>query len=183
MAMAQIYMKTEKAAIAKSLRIPNTIYEVTNCNPNHVLLKVLTKNMIMWSKIVPDDEYVLSHIPEMISKMTNASFAELEDLYRNTQNLENIDYSGIALIYYNSIAGAIMALGLKYSGTGDEKVKLLILKYIALVFKVKTITSNFVSDKSQQGQLDLYNYFNILCVCTLSLSIVMAGTSDVECLK
>lgn len=151
MALAQIYMKTEKAAIAKSLRIPNTIYEVTNCNPNHVLLKVLTKNMIMWSKIVPEDDYILSHIPEMISKMTNSPFAELEELYGNTQNLDSLDYSGIALIYYNAIAGSIMALGLRYAGTGDEKVKLLILKYISQILKVKTIANNFVSDKSQQG--------------------------------
>lgn len=183
MSLALIYMKTEKHAISKSLRIPSTIYEVTHCNPNHVLLKVLTKNMVMWSKISPTDEYIEGHIPELINKITNASLSEIEDLYGNTQNLDDIDYSGIALIYYNSIAGAIMALGLKYSGTGDENVKKLILKYTKSILDVKTITNCFVSDKSHRGQLDPYNYFNILCVCILSLSIVMAGTADIDCLK
>lgn len=183
MALALIYMKTEKAAIAKSLRIPSTIYEVTHCNPNHILLKVLTKNMVMWSKINPSEEYIEGHIPELIKKITNGSLAEIEDLYGNTQNLEEIDYSGIALIYYNSLAGSIMALGLKYSGTGNEKVKELILRYTQAILKVKTISNTFVADKAQRGQLDIYNYFNILCVCILSLSIVMAGTADIDCLK
>lgn len=76
-----------------------------------------------------------------------------------------------------------MALGLKYSGSGDEKVKHLMLKYIQEILEVKTIGNSFVSDKSHRGQLDPYNYFNILCVCVLSLSITMAGTADMDCLK
>lgn len=84
MALALIYMKTEKSAIAKSLRIPSTIYEVTHCNPNHVLLKVLTRNMIMWSKITPDEDYIEGHIPELIKKITKARLSEIEDLYGNT---------------------------------------------------------------------------------------------------
>lgn len=176
-------MKTEKSSIATSLKIPSTLYEVENCNLNHILLKVLTKNMIMWKKIKPSEDYIESQIPPIIRILTKSSHSKIAKKFENTHNLNEIDYSGIALIYYNCIAGAVMALALKFSGSGNEKVKSLILSYLKKIQKVHTISNNFVCDPSHKGKIDIYNYFNVLCVCMLSLSLVMAGTADIECLK
>lgn len=183
MALALIYMKTEKSPIATSLKIPSTLYEVENCNLNHILLKVLTKNMIMWSSIKATEEYIESQIPTLIRTLTKSSSSVIAKKFENTHNLNEIDYSGIALIYYNCIAGAIMALALKFSGTGNENVKRLILSYLKQIQKVETINNSFVCDPSHKGKIDIYNYFNVLSVCILSLSLVMAGTADIDCLK
>lgn len=183
MALALIYMKTEKSSIAMSLKIPSTLYEVENCNLNHILLKVLTKNMIMWGSIKPSEDYIESQIPNLIRTLTKSPQSVITKKFENTHNLNEIDYSGIALIYYNCIAGSIMALGLKYCGTGNEVVKSLILSYLKEIQKVQTINNSFVCDPHHKGKVDLYNYFNVLSVCVLSLSLVMAGTADIDCLK
>lgn len=112
--------------------------------------------------------------------------SRIEDIYDkcySTFDVEEIDFSGITLIYYNVIAGAVLALAMKYAGSGDLKAKALIIEEIKKLRKVKTIKSDFCSDKATKNRLELYNLFALLAVHCLALGIVMAGTLDADCLK
>lgn len=97
--------------------------------------------------------------------------------------VEDIDFSGVALIYYSSIGGSILALGLKYAGTGNEDAKELILGYIDQLLEVELVANDFVCDEDHRGKIDPYYLYNIICVCLSSVSMVMAGTADIQCLK
>jgi anaphase-promoting complex subunit 1 len=66
MALAFIYMKSENAQIAKKISIPTYFYEIENCNPNHIVLKILVKNLIMWNNINVSSEYIKNQIPPLI---------------------------------------------------------------------------------------------------------------------
>lgn len=66
MALTFIYMKSESQQVANKISIPTFFYEIENCNPNHILLKVLAKNMIMWSKITASEKFITDQIPPLI---------------------------------------------------------------------------------------------------------------------
>lgn len=66
MALTFIYMKSESQQVANKITVPTFFYEIENCNPNHILLKVLAKNMIMWSKINATEKFITDQIPPLI---------------------------------------------------------------------------------------------------------------------
>ena len=110
----------------------------------------------------------------------------IEDIYEkcySTFNIEDIDFSGITLIYYNITAGCIIAMAMKYAGSGDLKAKNLIIDEIKKLRKLKTIKTDFSSDRATKNKVELYNLFHLFSVHCLSLSIIMAGTLDADCLK
>lgn len=111
---------------------------------------------------------------------------KIEDIYEKcyaTFNIEDIDFSGVTLIYYNIIAGCLLAMSMKYAGSGDIKAKTLILDEIKKLRRIKTIKTDFSSDRATKNRLELYNLFHLFSVHCLALSIVMAGTLDADCLK
>lgn len=48
MALLLIYMKSNNEEIAKRIRIPKTIEEINKCDPSKIILKQLTKNLILF---------------------------------------------------------------------------------------------------------------------------------------
>ena len=66
MALALIYMKSENQQIANKISIPTFFYEIENCNPNHILLKILTKNLIMWNGVAATDKFITDQIPPLV---------------------------------------------------------------------------------------------------------------------
>ncbi|ENH68634.1 Negative regulator of mitosis [Fusarium oxysporum f. sp. cubense race 1] len=53
MALALIYMKSEDQIVARKIDIPNSVLQFDYIRPDILLLRTLTKNLIMWSKIEP----------------------------------------------------------------------------------------------------------------------------------
>jgi hypothetical protein len=183
MALAFIYMKSENAQVASKISIPTFFYEVENCNPNHIVLKILAKNLILWSKITATDRFISDQIPPLVKMIVESRIEDIYDKCYSTFNVDEIDFSGITLIYYNIIAGCSLSLAMKYAGSGDSKAKAIIVDEIKRLRKVKVVKTDFCSDRTAKGRLELYNLFNLFSIHCLSLSIVMAGTMDAECLK
>ena len=48
LALALIFLKSNNKEVAQKISIPNSFATIESCNPNHILLKVLVKNIIMW---------------------------------------------------------------------------------------------------------------------------------------
>lgn len=115
--------------------------------------------------------------------IVECSIDEIYDKCFSTYDVDEIDFSGITLIYYNIIAGSVLAVALKFAGSGDTKAKNLIIGEINKLRKLKTIKNDFASDKATKNKLEVYNLFHLFSIHCLALSIVMAGTLDAECLK
>jgi anaphase-promoting complex subunit 1 len=112
--------------------------------------------------------------------------SRIEDIYDKcytASETEEIDFSGITLIYYNIIAGCVLAMAMKYAGTGNVAAKNLIISEIKKLRQLKIIKADLSSDKENKNRLELYNLFNLFSIHCLSLSIIMAGTMDAESLK
>ena len=88
--------------------------------------------------------------------------SRIEDIYDNcysTMDIEEIDFSGITLIYHNIIAGCMLSLAMKYAGSGDLKAKSLIINEIKRLRKLKMIKTDFASDQFAKNKLEVYNLF------------------------
>jgi len=101
---------------------------------------------------------------------------------------DGIDYSTIALCYVNIIAGAVFSIGFKYAGTGNREAFKLVQEYSKFFRKLKVIQSNkdsigMVHTNMTKNQIDKNTVETCLCVSAFALSMIMAGTGDIECFK
>lgn len=58
MALALMHLRSENAKIAKQIKIPSNFYELEYAKPSHLLLKILARNLILWSKIKPTEDWL-----------------------------------------------------------------------------------------------------------------------------
>lgn len=93
-------------------------------------------------------------------------------------NVYEIDFSTVTSVYLNIIGGCIMAIGLKYAGTGDKKAVEAIMNEIGKMRKLKTSKCDLVNDPSAKSLIDQYTLFILYSVSVLSLGLVNAGTCD-----
>ena len=84
-----------------------------------MLLKVVAKNLILWDNISNTQDYIYKQIPELIRFIYEQPMKDIHDRYYLVYNVEEIDFSTVTSVYLNIIGGAIMAMGIKYAGTGD----------------------------------------------------------------
>lgn len=179
-ALALVNLKTNNAIVSSRLELPNTIYEVINGNPLHILLKVVARHLIMWRDIEASEAFVQRSIPESVRFLFEKPFHELAKLNLNNRNFDNIDFHNLTVIYFNIIAGTLLALALKYAGTGDETIKAMVFANIRKIRSLEIIKNEFSISFSNKNKIDAYSYFSLLSFLSLVLGILMAGRCDTE---
>ena len=181
--LSLIHLKTDNKNIADRIGLPDTLYDITKCNPQHILLKAMARGLINWSAMLPTQEYVLSCIPEIVVYLTNNAFDILIEKFNTNSNIHSLDFHNLTLIYYNGVAGSLLACAIKYAGMQDSGLRDVIVHWINTVEKVQILEDEFCTDRWAQNKLDLYTYCNVLAVLSLALSIAAAGTCDVKCFQ
>lgn len=53
-----MHLKTNNRNVAARITLPESIYDIINCNPFHVFLKVLARNLICWDAIAISKEFL-----------------------------------------------------------------------------------------------------------------------------
>lgn len=53
LAISLMYLKSNDKELAARITIPNSFNTIEECNPTHILMKTVAKNLIMWSSIEP----------------------------------------------------------------------------------------------------------------------------------
>ena len=48
LALSLMFLKSNNSEIVSKITIPNSFSTIESCNPNHILLKTVTRNLIMW---------------------------------------------------------------------------------------------------------------------------------------
>jgi anaphase-promoting complex subunit 1 len=183
MALALIHLKSGNKSIANRIKIPDTMFDIIHCNPCLSLLKVLTRNLILWDQIQPTKEFLFSQIPEIVRFLLESNHKGISDKFYLNSNFANLDYHNLTLIYYNILAGSCMALALKHAGSGNAQTRDLILDIIHTVLKVEILENEFLTGKNSKNKLDRYSQLNILSVLALSVTIVCAGYCDLKAFK
>lgn len=166
-ALGLMYLKTGNHAVAEWMSAPNTQYLLDFVRPDLLLLRILSKSLILWDEIEPSKTWVSSHVPEIVAKY------KLQK--PNLEISEPIDLETINQAYCNIIAGACMAMGLKYAGT-ENIIAFKTLFHFLKMFM--TLTHKSVAALAGKATIE-----TCLNVVLLASSVVMAGTGNIELLR
>ncbi|XP_030534487.1 anaphase-promoting complex subunit 1 isoform X4 [Rhodamnia argentea] len=178
-ALALMFLKTESEVILSRLSIPCTQFDLQYVRPDFIMLRVIARNMIMWSRVHPSKKWIESQVPEIVK-------IGVEGLREDVGNLMETDVEALVQAYINIVAGACISLGLKFAGTMDGNAQELLYEYaVYFLNEMKPVAatsgSNFpkgLADYVDRGTLEI-----CLHLIVLSLSVVMAGSGHLQTLR
>ena len=166
LALGMMFFRTNNKTVANWFVAPDTQHLLDSVRPDFLLLRTLSKGLILWDSIEPTKDWIDSHVPQIVAE--NA-------LRKPEDNYPRIDYETMSQAYCNIITGACMALGLKFAGSSNESAFRSIMFYTKMFIKLSS-----QSVVEQAGKSTIESCINVL---VLSLSTVMAGTGNIEVMR
>jgi anaphase-promoting complex subunit 1 len=168
LALGMMFFNTGNETVAKWLSSPDTQHLLEGVRPDLLMLRTLAKGLVMWGQVRATKVWVDSHVPPIVA----------ENALRRDGHLFNprIDYETMSQAYCNIVSGACMAMALRYAGSADTDAFKTVMAY----------TKMFINLTNQQTVADQAGRFTIescLNVLVLSLSIIMAGTGNLDVLR
>ncbi|KAF2560548.1 hypothetical protein F2Q70_00014078 [Brassica cretica] len=175
-ALALMYLKTDSEVIFSKLSIPQTHYELECVRPDFIMLRVIARNLIMWSRIRPTSDWIQSQVPEFVKNGVSRLQDDMDDMYE-------VDVEALVQAYVNIVAGACISLGLRFAGTRDGNARDLLNNYVLyLLHEIKPVSAppgngfpKGIAKHVDRGTLEMCLYLIVL-----SLSVVMAGSGDLQ---
>ncbi|XP_012141180.1 anaphase promoting complex subunit 1 isoform X2 [Megachile rotundata] len=166
-ALGLMYFNTGNRAVAEWMQAPDTQYLLDFVRPDFLLLRILAKSLILWDEIEPTKSWVSSHVPNIVYKYR---------LQKPTSEIaQSVDLETMNQAYCNIIAGACMALGLKYAGTANKNAFKTLYNYAQMFTALSHKTIAELAGKS--------TIETCLNVTLLSAAVVMAGTGNLEIMR
>ena len=163
-ALGLMYFNTGNRAVAEWMRAPGTQFLLDFVRPDLLLLRILARSLILWDEIEPGPNWVASHVPDIVYKYR---------LQKPTPEItQNVDLETMNQAYCNIIAGACMALGLKYAGTANSIAFKTLYKYARMF---TTLSQRSIGELAGKSTIE-----TCLNVILLSTALVMAGTGNLE---
>lgn len=169
MALGLIFLKTEEKFVFQRLKLPNSFDDLLFITPTMSLLRSLMAPLIQWSSIIPSREWVYHALPSCLNELF------LERLHHLSTFLQQRQY--FLLCWSYSIAGTVLALGLRHAGTMDPRARETILMELKgfLRHEIGSSRVRMTSKQKSNGSFE-----RCICCCCLAASVVMAGTGDLE---
>ena len=180
-ALALIYIKSNNAEIAKRLALPSTSFKLDATRPDLLTYRAIGSCLVLWDKVEPSEKWIESQVPDIIIKSIFNIHSENVDSTDNTPNHKMPAQAALSA-YLCILCGYCIGLGLVYAGTANNEAKEAIyskLKFLQSCRDMKpSIPLSVAIDRSIKPLIEM-------CVaCTsVSLSYVMAGTGDLDCLR
>ncbi|KAF4586487.1 Anaphase-promoting complex subunit 1 [Pleurotus pulmonarius] len=165
-ALGLMYLRTNRHDVAEMLNIPDTVLELNRIQPSFVFLRTLSRALIMWDHIAPTSQWFSAQLPRPIAAAIELRFQG-----------KPID-DALELAYYNLSAACCFALGLKYAGTARQEAYLKIISHFDLFTQLVRLNGNAFDQKIKRSAIR--DGLNMICI---SLSMVMAGTGEITCLR
>ena len=160
-ALGFINMKSQDSTIANKLAVPFTEQLLDYIRPDLLLLRCVSKHIIMWNDIGNSIDWVELEIPPVLLKKYGK------------RTIESLDSDQVG--YFNIVGGNCMAMAIKYASTHDIGARNTLLHYLDKMRHVSMcVATNY--DQRIAGH-SANNIQNLLALC---LSVIMAGSGDLE---
>lgn len=168
LALGLMYLQTNSGKAASLFEIPQTAFAMRKVRPQHLMLRIWMRALVLWDSIQPSNDWVQEQLPLNMR-------GSLKDALS-----ERISSKAQALCY--GFAGACLALGVRFAGTGNEQARQVI--HHVLVNELLAIKPNIPEPPgNENAAIDRLQVEQCVSACALSLAAVMAGTGDVSTLK
>ena len=137
LALGLMFHRTNNEAVAQWMTAPDSQQLLDSIRPDFLLLRTLARGLIMWDQVLPTRDWVESNVPPNIRRYSLRNPGETEN--------EQVDYETMNQAFYNIMAGACMAVGLKFAGSANgeafqtlnryAKVSVVLPKKISLLIR------------------------------------------------
>ena len=129
-ALGLIYLRTHQKAVAEKLFVPQTVHQLDRIPPDLIVLRILSRNLIMWDDIRPSKQWVTMALPPFLRFLEDErSFKE--DMIASMQAYEAI------------VAGCCYSIALRFAGSCNKSAFETIHYYYNL-FDELTVTGIFI---------------------------------------
>ncbi|KAI0379447.1 hypothetical protein F5Y04DRAFT_128875 [Hypomontagnella monticulosa] len=172
-AITLIYMKSEDHIVARKIDVPESPQQFDYIRPDMILLRTVAKHLILWSEIEPTQEWIRKNLPRRYHARLQPPLYPSNHPARGPLNSTHLPFLTI-------LAGLCFAIALRFAGSGNLKVRDLLLSYMRKYYaqcRNPSPKANF-DDRTVQVTASM-----CLDVVALSCATVMAGTCDLEVLR
>ncbi|KAF8154084.1 anaphase promoting complex subunit 1 [Crassisporium funariophilum] len=166
-ALGLMYLRTGRKDIADILTIPDTVLSLNAIQPTFLLVRTIARSLILWDAIVPSNEWLLRQIPETIR-------IAIDGRSKIGQPIDD----AMELAYYNILAGCCFVVGLKYAGTARQEAYQLIVRHFDMFSRLAYASGPAFDHKIKRSAVR-----DGLNLISIALSMVMAGTGEISCLR
>ncbi|XP_075233032.1 anaphase promoting complex subunit 1 isoform X2 [Lycorma delicatula] len=168
LALGMMFFRSGNKAVANWMKAPDTQYLLDFVCPDLLLLRMIARGLILWDDILPTEEWVLDHVPPAIRPycLVKPHPGNLPD---------NIDYETMNQAYCNIIAGACMAMGLRFAGSANNEAFTTLFNFCK---KFTSMSGKSIAELAGKSTIE-----TCLNVILLALAMVMAGTGELEVLR
>ncbi|XP_038074683.1 anaphase-promoting complex subunit 1-like isoform X2 [Patiria miniata] len=170
LALGLMFFQTANRAVAQWLTAPDTQILLDFVKPDFLLLRTLSKGLVMWNEIEPNSDWIQNNVPEIVKKYAfkrNITAQEDMDI--------DIDLQKMSQAECNILAGACMAMGLRFAGSANNSAFQCLLHYAQ---RFSSLASQTISELAGKSTIDTCQN-----AVLLSVALVMAGTGNLEVLR
>lgn len=165
LALGLMYLRTGRKDVADMLEIPQTELALENVRPDQLLVRTYARALIMWDDIRGTMEWVNEQLPSFIEHNDHKIAYAMADL--NTE-----------LAYFNIVAGACLAIGIRFAGRPPESAHSVVMTFFAVLGKASAGQS-----MTYEGRIRRNAARQALNTVTLALSALMSGTGELNVLR
>lgn len=197
LALAFMYMQTENRSIAAQLAVPDTLILLDYVRPDLLLVRTLAKNLVMWDAVIPTSEWIEdTQVPTQLANAYKALQGDSQAVDRDlgmpfassSSSGVHSDAQSICEAYANVIAGACFSIGFRFAGTGDDRARQTLKKYVVHFRDMRSKAASSSGIMAGRGgnaiaaSTERVTIERCLAVCAQALALVDAGTGNIETL-
>ncbi|KAK7104440.1 anaphase-promoting complex subunit 1-like [Littorina saxatilis] len=171
LALGMLFFHTGNSAVAEWLQAPDTQFMLDHVRPDFLLLRTLSRGLVLWDTVLPSKAWVENTIPHLVQK-----FAFKKGEEENEDVDDSIDFETMSQAWVNITAGSAMVLGLKFAGTANQKAFDILLEYMRRMLDIMLTPA--LCEQAGKSTME-----NCASVVLTALAMVMAGTGNLEVLR
>jgi len=184
LALGLIYMKSGNKTMASAIALPPTHFLLEYVRPDFLMLRVIARSLILWDDVEPSSSWIESQLPTAVQEAYGHMKERAKQLSQPGGSsappaYKDFDRQAVRLIYAHVIAGACFSIGLRFAGTGDRDAA-------SAIFE-RVMEFRDLRDGVDPVACALRPASPVLEMClgcaALSLSMVLAGTGDLDALR
>ncbi|KAI8072429.1 hypothetical protein BC940DRAFT_344469 [Gongronella butleri] len=162
-ALALMYMKSENQRVAQRVDFRDTLTRpyLDYVRPDFLLLRVVAKNLILWSSIAPTQDWIDSQLPDFMKESDSQG-------YLQPWHVQIVEQAK-----FNIFAGACLSLGLRYAGTQNAQAFNCLLGHLD-----KFMHLSDIQPTTFQEQITKQTVSVCLDVLATASAMIMAGSGN-----
>lgn len=166
LALGLMYLKSNRTDIRDVLEIPTTALALDLIRPDLLLIRTFARGLIMWDSVSPAITWIEDQLPPFILSQV-----------RGHKRIAGLELA-TDLAYINIIAGACLAIGLKYAGTASE------MAHNNLMLLFHTLSRSAGSGgMAYETKIRRSAARQALNIVTIAICCVMSGTGELQVLR